>query len=158
MGDAGVRAHILWNILTGHKGKLGIATKGKSKWRLPVWLVLDHLKATVSPWGAETISPLHKCLQQSKDHVERGTMLEIRAIRKKGNKKAHEKVIYSGEESTLRDNSINENRMEGVAGGTYVGQCNAILSIPRSVILMQKGAKRGEIMTQATCKNLTLWR
>ena len=91
------------------------------------------------------ISPLHKCLRQSKDHVERGTMLEIRAIRKKGNKKAHEKVIYSGEESTLRDNSINENRMEGVTGGTYVGQCNAILSIPRSVILMQKGAERGEI-------------
>ena len=155
MGDAGVRAHILWNILTGHKGKLGIATKGKSKWRLPVWLVLDHLKATVRPWGAEMISPLHKCLRQSKDHVERGTMLEIRAIRKKGNKKAHEKVIYSGEESTLWDNSINENRMEGVTGGTYVGQCNAILSIPRSVILMQKGAKWGEIMTQATCKNLT---
>ena len=155
MGDAGVRAHILWNILTGHKGELGIATKGKSKWRIPVWLVLDHLKATVRPWGAETISPLHKCLRQSKDRVERGTMLEIRAIRKKANKKAHEKVIYSGEESTLRDNWINENRMEGVTGGARVGQCNAILSILRSVILIEKVRSEGKSWPKATCKNLT---
>ena len=63
-------------------------------------------------------------------------MLDIRAIRKKANKKAQEKVIHSGEESGLRGNWINENKMEGVTGGARVGQCNAILSIPRSVILM----------------------
>ena len=135
MGDAGVRAHILWNILTGHKGKLGIATKGKSKWRLSVWLVLDHLKATVRPWGAEMISPLHKCLRQSKDHVERGTMLEIRAIRKKGNKKAHEKVIYSGEESTLWDNSINERRKRNDVRNTCHKEKGE-----------QKGTRKGDIL------------
>ena len=45
------------------------------------------------------MSPLHKCLRESKERTEAGTILEMRANKKKANKKAHEKVISSGEES-----------------------------------------------------------
>ena len=65
------------------------------------------------------MSPRQRCLRASNKLAEGGTIFEMRAIKKKANKKAHEKLMSEAE---VEEECKTARRICGVTGGARTGQ------------------------------------